>query len=308
MKEKIEMLRHSARKLVRELGVLEIDKDNSEKTPGNWHALIEVSKAPGITISELGSLLLMSLSTISRLVKNLAKNDFLELKEGIDKREKALFLTEKGSEEIGKINAFSNSKITGAFEFLGDEEIDQIIGSLTKYGQALEKSRTIREEIKIVTLSTSRTIRKQIVSMISDIQKNEFSIPITEETNACVLKAEDSYYYRNSYNFWYAVNDDGKILGSIGLKKINNHYAQIKKVFVIKEYRNKGVAQKLMNTLIKASSKHQFQFLVLGTNERLHAAHRFYRKSGFTEVTPNDLPKELKIDPLDSLFFTKQIA
>jgi hypothetical protein len=52
--------------------------------------------------------------------------------------------------------------------------------------------------------------------MISDIQEKEFWIPITKETNSGVLKAEEEFYYNNSYNFWYAVNDEGKILGSIG--------------------------------------------------------------------------------------------
>src|ERR1700733_15075417 len=98
-KEQIEALRYSARKLIRELGMLELDPKNSQQTPGHWHALIEVAKYPGITISELGRLLLMSISTISRLVKSLVKNGFLNLKEGKDKREKSLFLTDRGQVE-----------------------------------------------------------------------------------------------------------------------------------------------------------------------------------------------------------------
>lgn len=308
MQEKhIEALRYTARKLIRELGMLELDPENSQKTPGHWHALIEVAKDPGITISELGRLLLMSISTVSRLVKSLAKNGLLDLKEGKDKREKSLFLTDKGVVEIGKINAFSDSKIRGAFEFLTDEEIDQIIRAITKYGEALEKSRAMREEIKIVTLSTSRTIRKQIVNMIADIQKNEFLIPITKETNSGVLKAEEEYYYHNSYNFWYAINNEGKVLGSIGLKKINRQYGEMKKLFVIKEYRSKGVAQKLMNTLLKAASKHEFEFLILGTVDKFQAAHKFYTKYGFAQISQKDLPRGFKKNPLDNLFFRRKV-
>lgn len=309
MKERqIEALRYTARKLIRELGMLELDPENSQKTPGHWHALIEVAKSPGITISELGRLLIMSISTISRLVKSLAKNGFLNFKEGNDKREKSLFLTNKGQLEIQKINVFSDSKISGAFEFLTDEEIHQIISAITKYSEALEKSRAMREGIKIVTLSTSRTIRKQIVNMISDIQKNEFSIPITKETNSGVLKAEEEFYYNNSYNFWYAINNEGKILGSIGLKKISGHYGEIKKFFVIKEYRGKGVAQKLMDTLLKAALKHKFEFLFLGTVNKFHAAHKFYSKSGFTLIRQKDLPNEFEVNPLDNLFFRREIG
>jgi len=307
MKEKqIEALRYRSRKLIRELGLLELDRENSMKT-ADLHALIEVAKTPGITISELGRLLLMSISTISRLVKSLIKKELLNLKEGNDKREKSLSLTDNGQLEVQEINIFSDSKIIGAFEFLTDEEIHQIIGSITKYGEALEKSREMREDIKIKTLSTSRPIRKSIVNMISDIQENEFLIPITKETNLGVLKAEDEFYYHNSYNFWYAVNKEGKILGSIGLKKINNQYGEIKKLFVIKEYRSKGVAQKLMNTLLKAASKHKFEFLILGTIDKLHAALKFYSKYKFTPICKNDLPKGFEMNSLDNLFFRKEI-
>lgn len=306
--EQIEELRHTARKLIRELGMLELDPENSQKTPGHWHALIEVAKSPGITISELGRLLIISVSTISRLVKSLAKNGFLILKKGKDKREKSLFLTDKGQIEIQKINIFSDSKIRGAFEFLTDEDIHQIIGAITKYSEALEKSRAMREEIKIVTLSTSRTLRKQIVNMISDIQENEFLIPITKETNAGVLRAEEEYYYNNSYNFWYAVNAEGKILGSVGLKKINDQYGEIKKFFVIKDYRGKGVAQKLMHTLLKAVSKHKFEFLILGTVDKFHAAHKFYAKYGFTQINQKDVPSGFQKNPLENLFFKKEIG
>jgi len=308
MKEKqIETLRYAARKLIRELGMLELDPENSLKTPGHWHSLIEVARYPGITISELGRLLLMSISTVSRLVKSLVKNGFLDLKEGNDKREKSLYLTDRGEIEIQKINVFSDSKIKGAFEFLNDADIHQIIGAIGKYGEALEKSRVMRQEIKVVTLSTSRTLRKQIVNMISDIQKKEFLIPITKETNAGVLKAEEEFYYNNSYNFWYAVNEEGKILGSIGLKKISNQYGQIKKLFVIKDYRSKGVAQKLMNTLLKAASKHKLEFLVLGTVDKFHAAHKFYIKSGFIPINRKDLPSGFEVNSFDNLFFKREV-
>lgn len=306
MKNKVEVLRHTARKLIRELGILELDSENG--TPCHCHALVEISKDPGITISQLGRLLIMSVSSVSRLVKTLEENEYLVLKGGHDKREKALFLTDKGDVEIQKINAFSNSKIIGALEILTPDEIDQIIHSINKYGGALEKSRIIREEVKIFTLSTSRTIRKQIINMISHIQKHEYSLPITHETNVCVLQAEKEFYYNNSYNFWYAADSEGKILGSIGLKKINGQYGQIKKFFVAKEYRGKGIAQKLMNTLVKAATKHNHEFLILGTVDKFNAAHRFYEKYGFNLMEHEGMPQGFERAQFDGLFYQRKIA
>ena len=304
----IEALRHTARKLIRELGILEIDPANTQKTPELCHALIEVAKKPGITISELGRLLLMTISTVSRLVKGMSKSGYLELKAGSDKREKSVYLTALGKEEVEKIDAFSDTKIIGALEFLSEDDVNQIISSISKYGEALEKSRKMREEIKVLTLSSSRIIRKQIVKMVADIQKEEFVIPINDETNAGILRAEEEYRYNQTFNFWYAVDGEGKVIGCIGLKKIGEKYGEVKKVFVVKEYRGKGVAQKLMDTLIKSAKKHRFETLFLGAVDKLKGAHKFYTKYGFHLIGKDELPACFEINPLDQLFFKREMA
>jgi len=301
----IHQLRHVSRKLVRELGMLELNEDH--KTPPHWHALIEVSKEPGITISKLGHILLLSTSAMSRIVNGLIKHEFVSFREGVDRREKYLSLTEKGHLELETIDEFSNSKIRGAFEFLTEEDHQKIVDSIQKYGEALEKSRSLREQIKIVTLSTSRTIRKQIVSMIETIQKDEFSLPISDDINACVIKAEDEFYYNNSYNFWYAVDNKGRVIGSIGLGLLNPREGEIKKFFVDQRYRGKGVSQKLLKILLKAASRHQFDTLYLGTVASLKAAIRFYEKNGFSHITERQLPKEFKKCPIDTVFFQGKV-
>lgn len=305
--DRIETLRNLSRKLIRELGMLQLNQGDFKATPGHWHALIEISKEPGITISKLGNMLLISTPTVSRLVKALAKDGFLLITEGKDKREKYLYLTDEGRAEVKKIDAFSESKINSSFEFLTDKEIEQILQSISIYSNALEKGRLIREGIKIMTLSTSRTIRKQIINMIENIQRNEFSISVSSEINLCILKAEEDFYYNNSYNFWYAIDDNGKIVGSLGLKKINNRFGEIKKFFVLKEYRGKGVAQKLMKILLKAALKHKFDVLLLGTVDKLQAAHKFYIKHGFTQIDQKDLPNSFEKGPVDTIFFKVKV-
>jgi len=299
----ISELRYSSRKLVRELGMLELNKPHLNRTPQHWHALIEIYNQPGITIAKLGSLLLLTYSTISRIVSSLLKERLVTSKSGVDKRENYLYITEKGLSEIKNINEYSDTKIKGAFEFLSEDEQDQIIAAIQKYALALEKSRILREQIKINTLSTSRTIRKQIISLIEDIQKNEFSLAITDEINVGILKAETEFYYNKSYNFWYATSNTGEIIGCIGLKKIDEDNAELKKFFVHKQFRGKGVAKKLMHTLIKSALKHHFKNLFIGTVEILQAAQKFYIKYGFFPINEDCLPKEFSKCPIDTVFF-----
>jgi DNA-binding MarR family transcriptional regulator len=90
MKENIiDRLRHLARKLIRELGVLKLNMSKN-RAPQHWHTLIEISNEPNITISKLGNLLLLSSSSISRIVKALMKEGLVASEDGLDKREKYL--------------------------------------------------------------------------------------------------------------------------------------------------------------------------------------------------------------------------
>lgn len=307
-KHLIEKLRESQRKLVRELGMLQLTQTKKQETPVYWHALVEISKEPGLPISKLGKKLLLTLSTVSRLVKGLVKEGKVEFTDAVDKREKGLKLTLKGEEEVRKIDSFSEEKLRGAIEYLGENEIINIIETLSRYGDALERNREKREQVKILTLSSSRPIRKQIVQMIEEIQKGEFDIPVTDEINASILKAEEHFYYNQSYNFWYAVDDKGKIIGSIGLKQVGPAIGEVKKMFVRKEYRSVGVSQKLLETLIKAAQKHGFKTLVLGTVEKLTRAHRFYEKYGFKQIQKSNLPQKYDLCPLDTVFYKADVS
>jgi DNA-binding MarR family transcriptional regulator/GNAT superfamily N-acetyltransferase len=308
MQEKqIDNLRHLSRKLIRELGMLQLNSASSGQTPQHWHALIEISKEPGITISRLGHMLLLSVSSMSRIVNVLIKRNFVSIHEGKDKREKYLNITEKGLEEIRRIDEFSNSKIKGAFDYLSENDQRQIISAIEKYGLALEKNRKLKEGVKILKLTTSRTIRKQIIHMIENVQKNEFQIPVLDDINVGILRAEEEFYFGNCYNFWYAINEEGAIIGSIGLKRIDDTKVELKKFFVAKPYRGKGIAQDLLKQALKAALKHGFHSVYLGTVDRLKAAQRFYEKLGFIRITKEQLPPEFIVCPVDTEFFVGDI-
>ncbi len=306
-KESISKLRQVSRKLIRELGMLQLNSNHSGQTPQNWHALIEIAKTPGMTISELSNLLLLSISSMSRIVSYLDKESYISISYGADKREKRLTITEKGLAEIKVIDEYSNIKIKGAFDFLNDDDQDSIIKSIEKYGNALEKSRKLKEGVKIRKLSTSRTIRKQIIHMIENIQKNEFNIPITDKENISILKAEEAFYFNKSYNFWYAVNEEGEIVGSIGLSKIDERNGELKKLFVAQPYRGKGIAQELMKELVRAAEKHGFTHLYLSTVDVLKGAAKFYEKCGFQKINKNQVPQGFKGSVVDTDFYVGSV-
>src|SRR5690349_15047269 len=94
-KDSIDLLRHHSRKLVRELGMLQLNKIEAKEQPSYWHTLIEINKESDLTVSKLSQLLLISLPTLSRIVSALIKDDLVTVKEGLDKRERFLNITEQ---------------------------------------------------------------------------------------------------------------------------------------------------------------------------------------------------------------------
>ena len=101
--------------------------------------------------------------------------------------------------------------------------------------------------------------------------------------------------------------DNGQIIGSIGLRKINDYCGEIKKLFVIKEYRGTGVAKKLMLTLLNSTLKHSFNKLYLGSVDILKAAHNFYENYGFIKIARSKMPKEFELCELDSVFYVGEV-
>lgn len=75
-------------------------------------------------------------------------------------------------------------------------------------------------------------------------------------------------------------------VGCASLKRYNEGCAEVKRVFIKPEYRNRGISKKLMMRLEDLARKAGYQYLILESGEPLVAAMALYRKIGF-EVIPN---------------------
>lgn len=145
--------------------------------------------------------------------------------------------------------------------------------------------------------------RNDIIRLIVDIQHNEFGIAITAEDQPD-LAAIHEYYQRDRGNFWVALFK-ARVIGTISLLDIGNDQAALRKMFVAYEFRGEkfNVARKLLGTLLTWSSEAGLQEIFLGTTSHFKAAHRFYEKSGFKELTKEELPTNFPIMKVDTRFY-----
>ncbi|CAF1063009.1 unnamed protein product [Didymodactylos carnosus] len=147
----------------------------------------------------------------------------------------------------------------------------------------------------------------EIVSFISKIQHQEFDIELNEN-DIYPLRNIDTYFYcplTNQVNFWVAVSNENKIIGTVGLKYLNKKEYEVKRFFVDGDYRGKGVSADLMTCVIEHA---QNSTIYLGTATNKARAIGFYLKKGFVEIDQSLLPEDYAIDPLDNRFFKLDTA
>lgn len=75
-------------------------------------------------------------------------------------------------------------------------------------------------------------------------------------------------------------------VGSASFKKYDDECAEIKRVFVKKEYRGRGISNILMKMLEERAREKGFKYFILESGEPLVSAMALYRKSGY-KVIPN---------------------
>ena len=113
----------------------------------------------------------------------------------------------------------------------------------------------------------------EIISLILDIQNNKSKINLSLEEQPDLLTIHDSYQ-KNGGEFWIAL-DQGRVIGTLGLMKKDNHCAIMKK-----EYRSQKVGLALCKKLLEFAEAANVQYIILDTPSVAHASHRFYEKAG----------------------------
>ena len=159
----------------------------------------------------------------------------------------------------------------------------------------------------IVVESFSPRYANEVGQLISNIQRVEFEIPITL-TEQPDLTDIPSFYQKGDGNFWVALEND-KVVGTVALLDIGNKQLALRKMFVHESFRGSqfGTAKILLETSLKWAKSRGITEIFLGTTSKFLAAHRFYEKYGFVEISQEQLPKSFPIMSIDTKFYSIEI-
>ncbi|MBD0256372.1 MAG: GNAT family N-acetyltransferase [Cytophagales bacterium] len=142
-----------------------------------------------------------------------------------------------------------------------------------------------------------------VVDLILPIQTIEFKVPLTLSDQPDLLTI-DAFYRKDGGNFWGAF-DGPALVGTIGLVRFHPGAAAIRKMFVRKAYRGRerGVATALLAQLTGYARAIGIKDIYLGTVHVLHAAHRFYERSGFQKIEKHQLPPGFPAMPAEDVYY-----
>lgn len=86
---------------------------------------------------------------------------------------------------------------------------------------------------------------------------------------------------------------DGKPAGCIGLRKLDDHRCEMKRLYVRPEYRKNQLGDLLVQRILQDARDRGYKEMLLDTLPQLDSAIRLYRRHGF-EIIPcyNDSPVE----------------
>lgn len=142
-----------------------------------------------------------------------------------------------------------------------------------------------------------------INTMMRSIE-TEFPEPITGPQSTIIKQV----YLLPDQKFWVALYNE-EVVGTIGMVLKGTQFAEVKRMMVHPEYRGSDhrTALKLLETGFEWVKQQGIKTVYLGTMDQFKAAQRFYEKQGFVEVPPSQLPKEYKINPIDTLFYKLEL-
>ncbi len=141
----------------------------------------------------------------------------------------------------------------------------------------------------------------EIISLILDIQNNEYKIALSISEQPDLLDIKHCYQ-QDGGEFWVALSG-GSVIGTIGLMMKERHCAVVKKFFVKKEFRSRKVGYALYSELLKYAESRKLCYLILDTPSVAHASHRFYEKAGFCKISAESLPVPYSYPDRDSILY-----
>lgn len=122
---------------------------------------------------------------------------------------------------------------------------------------------------------------KEILSLI-DIVLSDYGLKL-EPLGADFDVTDINKFYFNNNGWFQVVEYNNKIIGSVGVYKLNDSTCELRKMYLYKEYQGKNIGKTLLKNALEAAKSLGYTTMTLQTNSLLTKALSLYKSFGFKE-------------------------
>ncbi len=119
----------------------------------------------------------------------------------------------------------------------------------------------------------------EIIAIIDEVFREYGDRIFLEGVDKDLLDIERNYLQKNGA-FWVYISH-GKIVGTVAVVNDENHCAELKRVYLKKNVRGSGIADKMLKTVYEWCRNQGVTKLYFWSDIRFTRGHQFYEKHGF---------------------------
>lgn len=140
-------------------------------------------------------------------------------------------------------------------------------------------------EMKVVLRSADNRDSEAIIGLITGVLA-EYGLPFYLETSDAEL-LDISRNYTGSGGIFEVLEDpDGKIIGSIALRRIDESICELRRMYLASGFRGQGIGKVLMGRALAEAKARGFTWVILETSSPMTEAIALYQKFGFRPIPP----------------------
>lgn len=281
-------VRAASRSLVRELGFMNRHIAQTDLTPSQVHALIELDLHPHLQAAALKESLRLDKSATSRLLASLIERGYVRATTGKeDGRAKPLSLTARGRSAVKRIHRTANRQVVTALERLTEVQRSVVANGLQLYAGALHASRAGAGPCQLSDISITAGYALGVIGDVVTLHGRYYARhsgfgAFFEEQVAAELAEFFSRFDPASDGFWAARRAEA-LLGSIAIdaRRINADGARLRWFIVDESCQGLGLGGRLLQAALAHCDERKIRKLYLTTFAGLDAARHLYEKHGF---------------------------
>jgi GNAT superfamily N-acetyltransferase len=100
-------------------------------------------------------------------------------------------------------------------------------------------------------------------------------------------------HYAPPHGAFWVVRLDGRIVGSVGVERLDGATAELHRLYLDADLRGRGTGRALVERVLDWCGENGVAHLVLWSDTRFEEAHRLYARMGFARTGERTLPEDL---------------